>query len=513
MRELPLVSDPLFRRIPWFPLGMTGIFIFSLFLRFWKLTQFNTLVFDEVYYAKYANDYLIGVPFFQSHPPLSQYLIAFGIWFGSHFPASPDTMNDLTGSMRSTFSYRWLNAFTGSFVPLIVGAIAYQLSDRRSYAFIAALFIALDGLFLVESRYALNNIYLILFGLLGQLCFLLAIKNQRYQNLKLILCGIFLGCTASIKWNGLGFWLGIYFVLGFIFIVKLATYWILFILDLIFITKSSQNRNNQFTLKLSRRINLRLKRLRIVEKKITRVYLKLKRIGAENSIFSNFLSLGFLRLFLALFIIPILTYVLLWIPHLIINPQYNFWQVHREIYSFHHRIGGNSPDVHPYCSPWFTWLILWRPVAYFFESKVINGKNVIYDVHSMGNPILWWLSFAAILIIFALFLQQILYKKNELYNPSLFIYIILNYFVNLLPWLNISRCTFLYHYMASYTFTVLSLAWLVDQWINKQTSFEKRTGIIIVTLVVLAFIHWLPIYLGLPLSDWGFKIRMFPNWI
>nr|WP_322505476.1 phospholipid carrier-dependent glycosyltransferase [Chroococcidiopsis cubana] len=45
--------------------------------------------------------------------------------------------------------------------------IAYQLSDRRSYAVIAAIFAAADGLFLVESRYALNNIYLVILGLLG----------------------------------------------------------------------------------------------------------------------------------------------------------------------------------------------------------------------------------------------------------------------------------------------------------------------------------------------------------
>ena len=40
--------------------GMLGIFLISLVLRFWGLERFNTLVFDEVYYAKYANYYLIG---------------------------------------------------------------------------------------------------------------------------------------------------------------------------------------------------------------------------------------------------------------------------------------------------------------------------------------------------------------------------------------------------------------------------------------------------------------------
>jgi len=62
-----------------FSLAMLGVFLFSLSLRFGKLERFNTLVFDEVYYAKFANDYLTKTPFFNAHPPLSQYIIAIGI--------------------------------------------------------------------------------------------------------------------------------------------------------------------------------------------------------------------------------------------------------------------------------------------------------------------------------------------------------------------------------------------------------------------------------------------------
>src|SRR5919199_5346182 len=151
---------------PWFSIGMIAIFLVSITLRFWDLSQFNTLVFDEVYYAKFANNYLTGTQFFNAHPPLSQYIIAIGIWIGSHLPIGQDTVNGLTGSVRSTWSYRWLNALTGSFIPLVVAALAYQLNRRKSYALIAALFAATDGLFLVESRYALNNVYLVILGLL-----------------------------------------------------------------------------------------------------------------------------------------------------------------------------------------------------------------------------------------------------------------------------------------------------------------------------------------------------------
>jgi dolichyl-phosphate-mannose-protein mannosyltransferase len=117
---------------PWFSIGMIAIFFLSLAVRFWGLERFNALVFDEVYYAKFANNYLTGTQFFNAHPPLSQYIIAIGIWIGSHVSMGQDTVNSFAGSLRTTWSYRWINALTGSFIPLIVAAFAYQLNRRRS---------------------------------------------------------------------------------------------------------------------------------------------------------------------------------------------------------------------------------------------------------------------------------------------------------------------------------------------------------------------------------------------
>ena len=157
------IKKSLTKNIPWFSLGMIGLFLFSLTLRFWGISRFNTLVFDEVYHAKFANIFLNKTSFFDAHPPLGKYIIAIGIWIGNFLPFGKDIVNNLTGSELSTFSYRWMIALTGSFIPLVVAGIAYQLSYRRSYAFIAGLFAAVDGLLLVESRYALNNIYLVFF--------------------------------------------------------------------------------------------------------------------------------------------------------------------------------------------------------------------------------------------------------------------------------------------------------------------------------------------------------------
>ncbi|GBF80548.1 phospholipid carrier-dependent glycosyltransferase [Aphanothece sacrum] len=456
-----------------FRLAMLAIFLLSLILRFWQLGQFNILVFDEFYYAKYANYYLIGKTFFNSHPPLSQYIIAIGIWLGSHLPSSPEMTNDLTGSLRSTFSYRWLNALTGSFLPLLVGAIAYQLTNRRSYTLIVTFLAAMDGLFLVESRYALNNIYLVGFGLLGQLFFLLFLNQKKY--IYLTLSGIFFGATASVKWNGLGFLGGIYLIILMVWLCSLLQ------------RRIENFKNNQF-----------LNRLFLIN------------WGLFNQINSVKLPL----LFLNLLIIPAVTYSLLWFPHLLMNPQYNWWEVQHKIWVFHHQIG-NSPQVHKYCSNWYTWLFMGRTIAYLYRPQETDSGKIIYDVHAMGNPVLWWFSTAAIFTIITLLSISFIKQKNVVsLNPAIAVYILVNYTVNLLPWIKVSRCTFLYHYMASYVFSWLALAWIMDSSLMSKNSLNRRVAMGLIILIIIAFIYWLPIYLGLPLSQKEFNMRMLlPSWI
>ena len=451
----------------YFPLAIAALFFLGLFLRFWKLGQFNVLVFDEVYYAKFANDYWLGKPFFPSHPPLSHYLIALGMALGSLLPADPDTVNTLTGSLRSTWSYRWLNALTGSFIPLLVAAIAYQLTQRRRLTVIVMAFAVLDGLYLVESRYALNNIYLIFFGLFGQLCFLYFLNKQ--QPRYLILAGIFLGCAGSVKWNGFAFLLGLYLLTAIAWIQKIK---------LLSLTPSSPPKTSSKLLPA-----------------ITRIHP--------------------LQYSLALVLIPLVTYCLLWIPHLLMNPEYRsldgFFRIQRETWDYHNRIG-NTPQVHPYCSPWYGWLIMWRPVAYYYQNQGNNG--LVYDVHSMANPILLWFSTGAMVILLGSVVRAYLKRQSTFLLPDLTLYISINYLANLLPWLKISRCTFFYHYMAAYLFSWFALAVIVETLLNDRQILSRQVGWGVLGLVTLGFVYWLPVFLGLPLTSEAFYLRMlFKSWI
>ncbi|MBV6625650.1 MAG: phospholipid carrier-dependent glycosyltransferase [Rivularia sp. (in: Bacteria)] len=512
------------RSFLWFKIGMLAVLLLSLGLRFWGLGRFNTLVFDEVYYAKFAQNYLSQNQFFDGHPPLGKYIIAIGMWLSDYFPFWQDTVNVLTGVARSPWSYRWINALFGSFIPLIVAGIAYQLSYRRSFAFLAGLFTACDGIFLVESRYALINQYIVIFGLLGQWLLLIALgKTKKQRKLYLILSGISFGAAIATKWNGLFFLIGIYLN------------WILAWLKQYF---TAQDRENSTNIVLETDPYY----ISTAELKNSTATLTAPQRTIEKALILPLQKIGQLKVFTAAFylgIIPLITYSLIWIPHILQNSKYGFIEVHNQILSFHGRLGGNTSEIHPYCAAWYKWPLLTRPIAYFYQTATnarepvsiigpplpSNTGKVIYDVHAMGNPLLWWFGFAALLfLIVAVLLKQIiipsLQQQRLSFNSSfsvdtgIALYLLLNYAANLLPWVKVNRCVFIYHYMTAVVFAFMALAWLIDKCLRSYNLEFRAFGLTVVLLIIIAFIFWMPIYLGLPLSADAYRLRMlFSSWI
>jgi dolichyl-phosphate-mannose-protein mannosyltransferase len=461
---------------------MTGVLFVSLALRFWGLERFNSLVFDEVYYAKFASSFLKRENIFTGHPPLSSYIIAFGIWFSEHMQWGT-VKNNLAGLTLSPFSYRWLNALTGAFIPLWVGAIAYQLTHRHRYALIAALLIAADGLFLVESRYALNNIYLITFGLIGQLFFLLALRAQSWQRWTwLAISGAGFGAAAAIKWNGLGFLLGAYGVWAIGWIL----HWV-------------RGRGNEVR----------------ADEPVT-----------WRSPLANLSQLHVGHILFGWVLIPALIYYVSWIPYIQVDPSNEFWNLQHKTLDYHERVGGLT--AHPYCSSWYTWPLMLRPIAYFYQTAP-NNNQIIYDVHAMGNPFLWWFSTAAIVIFIGLLVQRFWQGLISLQNRSAgalgnqprlgvrswaVIYLLTNWGANLLPWVRVTRCLFLYHYMESLVFAVLAIALLIDHWLQSDQDLRNVAGFTVICLILVSFVFWMPLYLGLPLSPMDIQIRRWlPTWV
>jgi dolichyl-phosphate-mannose--protein O-mannosyl transferase len=96
----------------------------------------------------------------------------------------------------------------------------------------------------------------------------------------------------------------------------------------------------------------------------------------------------------------------------------------------------------------------------------------------------------------------------------LFMFILLGYFANLLPWALVSRCVFLYQYQPASVFAFLALAWYLAQFIKSESLKYKILSWGILTIIVVSFLYWLPFQLGITLERDVFYERMwFPSWI
>lgn len=181
-------------------LALGALLSLAALIRFFNISEPDSLVFDEVYYVDGANDLLDhGVevdganPEFVVHPPLGKWLISIGIaLFGD-----------------SSFGWRFSTALAGVISVLLLYLIALRLFRSESVALIAGSLLAIDGLAIVMSRTALLDNFLTLFILLA---FYLLI-TRHFMGM-----GLALGAALAIKWSAL------YFLALFIAIAFALTY-------------------------------------------------------------------------------------------------------------------------------------------------------------------------------------------------------------------------------------------------------------------------------------------------
>ncbi|MEA5449612.1 phospholipid carrier-dependent glycosyltransferase [Leptolyngbya sp. CCNP1308] len=505
---------------------MLGLGAIALSLRLAGLGHIQGLVFDEVYYVPFAIDYLQRTPSFDAHPPLAKYLIALGIWLGQ-WPAAwlGWPMLEVEGTLVSPLAFRWLNAVVGAAIPVLLSALASDLGaihhgyggDRLStavedppksslpygkpqasikrrtlkqfitplfkggrgdpltlrqhrFALLAGSLMTMEGLTLVESRLALINIYGLALGLLGQWAWVRAGQAQQPSRWRW-LAGIALGAAVSVKWNWAGFWLGLLL-------------WEVFTGDGDGpLPKSLPPGDRDFEASSDSPSPQ-------------------GRRGWGMRGFPWHWRLAYLG------VIPLATYMLLWLPHLALTGE-SLVGVHQQLWSTHQAIGAGAG--HDYCSPWHSWPLMVRPVAYFYE----RSAGMATTIHAMGNPVLWWLGTAAVLALGLGWLSRQVSGENRWVGSSsnsVVLFILLNYLANWLPWALVSRCTFLYHAMAMAAFSTLGLAWLMAQW--WQNPRDRPLALVLLGAIALSFWFWLPLYLGTPLSLESLHRRwLLPGWI
>ena len=129
-----------------------------------------------------------------------------------------------------------------------------------------------------------------------------------------------------------------------------------------------------------------------------------------------------------------------------------------------------STATHPYASPWWSWPLMLRPVAYW---QNFPDQGDVATIWGAGNPILWWGVIPAMTIT----------AVRALERPDLTrTFLVIGYLANYVIWIPIGRILFLYHYMPSVYIGYLALgAILADFWEGKCEVWE--TFAMLMTLI------------------------------
>lgn len=168
------------------------ILVLAFLLRVVGLGHPQSYIFDEVYHAFTAKEYLRGniaawewwttppegVAYEWTHPPVAKYGMVFGmLLFG-----------------ENEFGYRSFSAFFGVLSIWGLYSLVLLLTKKRDIALLAAFLATIEGTHLAQSRIAMNDMYLLNFYIWSLYA---AIKNK--WKLAALLYGLALGS----KWSAL----------------------------------------------------------------------------------------------------------------------------------------------------------------------------------------------------------------------------------------------------------------------------------------------------------------------
>lgn len=493
-------------------------------LRFWDLGSPHAVIFDETYYAKdawsllrhgyegtwpdKANDKILGDPqsiplspegSYVVHPPVGKWIIALGEGL---FGLNP-------------FGWRFMTAVLGTLSVLMLCRIGRRLLRSTALGCLAGGLMAVDGLHFVMSRTALLDLVLMFWVLAAFGCLLVDRDKARariadalppldpdspHQRGEVrtdasvadrmnfgwrpwrLLAGVCLGLAFATKWNGL---------------YILAAFGILTVLWDV----------------------------------------GTRRTAGASRPFKAMLRRDAVPAFISLPVVTLATYIVSWSGWFATSGGYfrdwadkqgaagpwgwlpgplrSLWHYEYEVYEFH----VNLTSGHTYQSNPWSWLVLGRPVSYFYESPKA-GKDGCTDqadgcareVLALGTPLLWWTACVALLyVLFRWFFRRDWRAGAILCGVA----------AGYLPWFAYQeRTIFLFYAVVFVPFLCLALAMAAGALAGPPGVSDRRRVVGVVAsgvvglLIVWNFIYFWPIYTGqtIPMDAW--RQRMwFDTWI
>ena len=510
-------------------LATTVVVAIAAILRFVGLSGPKGKIFDETYYAKDAYglidrgvewNYKDNGPSYVVHPPLGKWLIGLGEWaFGYQDAESKISVPGHLMTTAPEFGWRFAAAVAGTLSVLLLVRIGRRMFRSTTLGCTAGLLMALDGFHLVLSRSAILDIFLLLFVLaaFGALVLDRDARRRRWARALdagldparpgragrppstwrdwpwwRLLAGVLLGGACAVKWSGL------YFVPAF---ALLVIFWE------VGVRRSAGVRHPW--------------RDAILDELPWLLLAGVLMVGTYLATWSGWLLSddGYYRLASRYPNAPLSD-----TPF--IGALNNLWEYHKAAYGFHTQLD----EPHKYQSwPW-QWLLLGRPVAFYWSGDGACGApTCASEVLLLGTPLLWWSFLPALVALAWLGAARRDWRAGA---------ILLSVAAGLLPWFWFAldgRTMFSFYAAPALPFLVLSVVYVLGAIISpgpapagatvagppsEHDAADRRLvgGIIAgayVLLVALCFGYFYPIFVGrlMTYADWSARMWLDGRWI
>jgi dolichyl-phosphate-mannose--protein O-mannosyl transferase len=429
-------------------------------------------IFDEIYFADFAHDDLKGIAYFDPEPPLAKLMIAAGEWLYGEWRIVFEGARGNPADLGFTpFGWRWMGSVFGTLIIPLMYLLALRLWPNRLFAVAAATLTCFDGMFFIQSRIGMIDIFPIFFIVLAYYVFHVHLQSRtlRSSALTLILTGVTIGIAIAAKWIALAALASMLFIL----LVRLL------------------RRHLHFSIRSE-----------------AGGWLWGRTEGLGPAAPGGMAIPAYVGLALVAFAaLPLAIYIASWLPFFgrgQFHSLADLWAYQVSAYQYH----AHLTATHPYGSPWFSWPFLYRPVAYYFENTGLgidaaSGQPLVAGMVNLGNPWIWWSSIPCLLLMPY---YAIRYKSY----PAAFI--ALGFVTQYLPWAPITRVLFLYHMFGGLIFMVLALAFVLarvgtgiaDLELNAW-SWRRLSGRPVLyawlAVAVLFFVYFYPVWTGLPIGD------------
>ena len=434
---------------------MVVLLFFSLAARFFQIGYPPDVVFDEVHWGRYFSSYFTGNYYFDIHPPLGKLIYA-GWAYCLGFDPSFVFESGARYPGPWYIGLRALPSLVGAIIPVVIFFLGRGLGMKIASAFIPAWMIALDGALVEVSRFMLLDTFLLFFGFSAILAHQQWLKDGRLWPL--VLAGILCAFSFSIKWTGL----------TFLFLILLRQSF-----HLIVQKESSRDRASWAGLFVC---------LLLVPTilYVSQFYLHFSLL-TKSGLGDAFMSPAFQSTLSG--------------NAFSLNPQSvspTFWEKFIEINRVMYSASAGMTAGHPYGSVWYSWPLMLKPIYVWFG-------GVDKKIYMFGNPLIWWGSLVAALAS----LQSTLIFRSSRWAPGVGL-LLGGWTLNWLPFAEIKRVMFIYHYFPSLIFSMLLVGSLID-------SIRRPTlpVLLIALLILCVSLYYSPISFGLA-PPW--PMLWMPSW-